>query len=213
MQLNNSSLNKDEIAALRKWFSTVHWSYYIVLSPNKYTRNGTVRTGSDFLAHRMADIKLWHAKSDRALLGKRWAKSTNRTVFVGFPEIGPKSGLLHFNLLVQPPTLNRDAKTLTAVYEKQWEKLYKNSSELLRERFCTNEFSRTDARSAIAKLDKSDLVKNFRPEWYGDIEIRPYVPGTMDNLLSYNSKFLWTRLGSEGWFFSMEHNNRKLRCG
>jgi hypothetical protein len=209
MTIKSSGLSKAEIDALRCWVSSISWDYYIVLSPNKNTRNGDVRANSDFLANRMSEIRHWHAKSDRQLLGKRWAKSPNRTFFVGFPEIGPESGLLHFNLLVQSP---RNVASAVRAYEQSWIGLFKSGGDVRRQFLEQNSVERPIARQSLKKLDLLSIA-GLRRDWSGEIEIKPPIPGEIEELTSYNSKKLWTQLGSDGWFFSEENHTRTPRVG
>lgn len=164
--MKNKSYDAKSVVALRDWLSLFDWQYLVVLSPNKETRDN--RINPDFFRNRVCEIDEWHKRSDRKLLGKRWSRNPNRTSFVAFPEIGPKSGLLHFNVVLHPPAIFGDPADLWQAYSWAWFDLMPDS----------------------------------------EVDIQPIVPGTIEELVSYSSKWLSSQMGSEGWFFSNERQSR-----
>jgi hypothetical protein len=160
--------DKKTIDAIREWVASCDPPYFIVLSPNKHRRYGKIPPA--WYENRITEIDEWHKRADRYLLKKRWAKNPNRTGFIAFPEIGPLSGLLHFNLALNPPDLPADPGKLWKAYHRAWH----------------------------------DVLPD------GSIEIKPVAPGTIEEMISYDSKALWTELGTEGWCFSREQTPRLL---
>ena len=107
---------------LVEWLEEFRWDYSITLNPNEVTPYHQ-HINSAFVAKQDWVIERWCNFSDRIILGKRWDKNPNKTAFAAFPHIGPKSGLLHWHLVVAAPPSHKDPAN---AYRLAWSKVCRN---------------------------------------------------------------------------------------
>ena len=99
-------MNKSERNQFMGFMCQLGFNFYITLNPNQSTKSGCIP--AMLLEEQKRELNRWRNYADRRLLGKRYQKNPNRTFFFAFPEIGPKGGLLHWNLCVKAPTTKKD---------------------------------------------------------------------------------------------------------
>ena len=100
--------NKDIKKGMRELLRQFDWDYFVTVNFNRATNWEGARK----------NLKEWHGRLDRQLLGGRWAKKLDkRTFFIAFSEGGETN--LHWHMMVK-------------VADGKHEKFEKNAARLLR---------------------------------------------------------------------------------
>ncbi len=136
-------------AALRQWILDHGADLFVTANFNRDTNSEAARR----------NLKRWHARIDRALLGASWAKKAinQRTFFVAFVENTDSN--LHYHMLLKLSDPQAKARFLD-IAESAWLGLVKSGSLDIKPIETRNDLART-AAYATKQLYRSDRLEQF----------------------------------------------------
>ena len=91
------------------------WDLFVTLN----TPLSPKHLSSDFIAARDKEVRLWHSMCDRKLLGRNWSWSKHRTLFIAFPEYGPRHSMAHWHLILRSAR-NPKFENPSELYKSVW---------------------------------------------------------------------------------------------